>query len=52
MYALSNKVLFSLLRSAVRMAPAAGSSLKCEPVFDLIADKIKEVSIHGTSVIT
>ena len=25
------------------MAPAAGSSLQCEPVFDLIADKIKAV---------
>ena len=32
-----------LLRSTVSMAPTAGSSLQCEPVFDLIADKMKQV---------
>ena len=30
--------------SAVAMTPTAGSSLQCEPVFDLIADNIKKVT--------
>jgi hypothetical protein len=31
-------------RSAVSMAPAGGSSPQCESVFDLIAEKVKEVT--------
>ncbi|CAI8052433.1 Non-specific lipid-transfer protein [Geodia barretti] len=35
-------------RSAVGMAPAGGSSLQCDPVFDLIAEKVKE---EGASMV-